>query len=310
MAQLGRCIHLQGTLARSGHTVRPRSQAPYVDASTAPIAAAATFGLPEATGAGRNWDYRASWVRDASFTVYAFIRLGYVEEAEAFRSWMLKRAKEADGGERLRIMYALDGGDALEETILDHLAGYAGTGPIRIGNAARQQTQLDIYGELLDSAYLSNKYSSATSHEGWNHLSSIAEYACKSWNAEDAGIWEFRDRARHLLHSQADVLGGPGSRRAAGGQAVATSTARAMDGGARSSGRGHLGELSSSGTWLLRAGAKGGTELDAALLMMPLVRFVSATDPVWLATLGAIEDDADRRRHGLSLSLLGRIGRR
>lgn len=114
------------------------------------IAAAATFGLPEASGAGRNWDYRATWLRDASFTIYAFMRLGYVDEAERFRRWMSDRAKGAVGGE-LRIMYALDGDETPDETELDHLAGYGRARPVRIGNAVHKQRQLDVYGELMDS---------------------------------------------------------------------------------------------------------------------------------------------------------------
>ena len=253
------------------------------------VAAAATFGLPEATGADRNWDYRATWLRDASFTVYAFMRLGYVQEAEAFRSWISARAGQATGVDELRIMYAIDGSEAADETTLSHLAGYCGNQPVRIGNAAHGQTQLDIFGELLDSAYLSNKYGSASSHESWVNLSNLANYVCKSWNAQDAGIWEFRDRPRHLLHSRLMCW-------------------VALDRAARLAQKRSL--PAPLNEWLMerdRIAAdiwanfrhpvlghfvqeRGGEDLDAALLMMPLVRFVSATDPVWLATLDAIGD--------------------
>ena len=113
------------------------------------VAAAATFGLPEATGAGRNWDYRATWIRDASFTVYAFLRLGYVEEANRFRDWLGTRTVGKSHASSLRVMYAVSGSVAAEEQELDHLAGYAGAKPVRIGSAAHRQSQLDIYGELM-----------------------------------------------------------------------------------------------------------------------------------------------------------------
>jgi GH15 family glucan-1,4-alpha-glucosidase len=122
------------------------------------------FGLLEASGAGRNWDYRATWLRDASFTTYAFMRLGYVDEAEQFRRWIGDRATSAVGGE-LRIMYALNGNETPDKTELDHLAGYGGARPVRIGNATHKQRQLDVYGELIDSIYLANKYGTAVSNE-------------------------------------------------------------------------------------------------------------------------------------------------
>jgi GH15 family glucan-1,4-alpha-glucosidase len=165
------------------------------------IAAAATFGLPEASGAGRNWDYRATWLRDASFTIYAFMRLGYVDEAERFRRWMSDRAKGAVGGE-LRIMYALNGDETPDETELDHLAGYGGARPVRIGNAARKQRQLDVYGELIDSLYLANKYGTAVSHEAWGSLSHSIDSVCAHWRKKDSGIWEMRGAEQHFLHSR------------------------------------------------------------------------------------------------------------
>lgn len=120
------------------------------------IAAAATFSLPEALGSERNWDYRATWIRDASFTVYAFMRLGFIEEAEHFNHWVSERVGNCERSSPLRIMFALDGSAMAEETELSHLAGSADSQPVRFGNAAHAQTQLDIFGELLDSVYLSN----------------------------------------------------------------------------------------------------------------------------------------------------------
>jgi GH15 family glucan-1,4-alpha-glucosidase len=254
------------------------------------IAAAATFGLPEATGAGRNWDYRASWIRDASFTIYAFMRLGQIDEAERFRQWIGARAQEKAEGEQLRIMYRLDGGEMFDETMLDHLAGYGGAQPVRIGNAAHDQQQLDIFGEALDSLYLSNKYGTAVSHDAWQSIETVVNYVADHWQQEDAGIWEIRDTPRAFTHSrlmcwvaidrmirlaQKRSLPAPIDRWIQARDDIAAdiwSHCRHPD-------KGHFVQ------------AKGSRDVDAALLMMPLMRFVSATDPVWLATMDAIRDE-------------------
>ncbi len=251
------------------------------------IAAAATFSLPEATGAGRNWDYRATWIRDASFTVYAFMRLGFIEEAEHFRQWAGQRVMAASPDDPIRIMYALDGSEAAEEQELPHLAGYAGSRPVRIGNAAHAQTQLDIFGELLDSIYLSNKYGAAISHDGWRHICGIVDYVIAHWQEPDAGIWEMRGEPRHFLHSRVmcwvalDRAIRLAKKRSLPAPLVAWAESRDaivadVWENFRHPERGHFVQ------------SRGGTELDAALLMMPLVRFVSSTDPVWLTTLDAI----------------------
>lgn len=253
------------------------------------IAAAATFGLPEATGAERNWDYRATWIRDASFTVYAFMRMGYVEEAEHFRQWAEDRVMALGKHSALRIMYALDGGEAEAESTLDHLAGYANSKPVRIGNAARTQTQLDIFGELMDSIYLSNKYGSAISHTGWQHVRRMVDHVSRHWRDTDEGIWEIRDKPRHFLHSRLmcwvalDRTVRLAGKRSLPGPIVEWAAERdriAED----------IWEHFRHPEHGYFVQTKGGTDLDASLLMMPLVRFVSATDPVWLATLDAIRD--------------------
>lgn len=260
------------------------------------IAAAATFALPEATGEGRNWDYRATWIRDASFTVYAFMRLGFIDEAEHFREWAGRRVMAADPDHPVRIMYALDGSEARDEQELDHLAGYAGSRPVRIGNAAHAQSQLDIFGELLDSVYLSNKYGAAISHEGWEHIRGIVAYVIAHWDEADAGIWEMRGEPRHFLHSRVMCW-------VAIDRAMRLATQRSLPA--------PLVEWAACRDAIVAdvwanfrhpehgyfVQDRGGTQLDAALLMMPLVRFVSATDPVWLKTLDAI--DAQLRDDGL-----------
>jgi GH15 family glucan-1,4-alpha-glucosidase len=155
------------------------------------IIAAATFGLPEEEGGERNWDYRYTWIRDASFTVYAFMRLGYTEEANNFMHWVRERMGDCcEDANKLGILYSLAGREELPEENLTHLAGYGGATPVRIGNEAYKQTQLDIYGELLDAVYLANKYGEAISHEGWKHATRLVNELCDNWNSKDVGIWK------------------------------------------------------------------------------------------------------------------------
>ncbi len=252
------------------------------------IIAAPTFGLPETPGGSRNWDYRAVWIRDASFTVYAFMRLGYRQEAADFVHWIAARMADSTDGS-IHIMYGVDGNGQLAEQSLDHLAGFGGALPIRVGNQAFEQVQLDIYGELLDSIYLSNKYGEAISHRGWNDVLAIIEHVCAHWRDADAGIWEMRDAPRHYLHSRLMCW-------------VAVDRAlRLADKRSLSAPFEHWRQVRNdihteiwSEFFDEEAGhfvqAKGSRSVDAALLLMPLVRFVSATDPQWLATLDAIRD--------------------
>lgn len=253
------------------------------------IAAAATFGLPEAIGAERNWDYRATWIRDASFTVYAFMRLGFLDEAEHFRRWAGERVMAADPDHPIRIMYAIDGSEAADEEALPHLAGYADSRPVRIGNGAHAQSQLDIFGELMDSVYLSNKYGAAIDHEGWQHVRGIVDYVIAHWQEPDAGIWEMRSAPRHLLHSRLMCW-------VALDRAIRLARKRSLPAPlvvwaeARDAIVADIWDHFRHPEHGYFVQDRGGTELDAALLMMPLVRFVSSTDPVWLKTLDAIGD--------------------
>ncbi|WP_293776159.1 glycoside hydrolase family 15 protein [uncultured Oxalicibacterium sp.] len=251
------------------------------------IVAAATFGLPEVEGGERNWDYRAVWIRDASFTVYALMRLGYQNEASAFYRWLGERASKSSKTGVLRIMYALDGSIPDKENVLDHFAGYGGAVPVRIGNDAIEQIQLDIYGELLDSIYLSNKYGEAISHEDWAGVRRVVDHVCRNWKRADAGIWEIRSKPRHHLHSRLMCW-------VAVDRAIRLATKRSLAAPFTTwiRVRNAIHEDIWSSFWNEDVGhfvqSKGSTELDGALLLMPLVRFVSATDPKWLATLDAI----------------------
>ena len=255
------------------------------------IAAAVTFGLPESQGGGRNWDYRASWLRDASFTVYAFMRLGYVDEANAFYRWVGDRARDSAADGALQIMYGLDGRKELEERELPHLRGCGGAAPVRIGNAAFRQMQLDIYGELLDAGYLANKYGGGFPQQGWLQVTRVVDYVCAHWRRPDQGIWEVRGEARCWLHSRLMCwVALDRALRLAAKRSLPAPTARwqAVRDEIHASiwaefwdaERGHFVAASD-----LPADAP---HLDAAMLMMPLVRFVSGRDPQWLATLDAI----------------------
>jgi len=145
------------------------------------IVAAPTFGLPEDLGGERNWDYRYTWIRDASFTLYGLIRLGFTEEAAAFMHWIEARCGELNSDGSLQIMYGIDGRHDLTEFTLDHFEGYKKSSPVRIGNGAYDQLQLDIYGELMDSVYLYDKYGKPISHDLWKNLCRLVNWVCNNW---------------------------------------------------------------------------------------------------------------------------------
>src|SRR2546427_11776550 len=166
------------------------------------LIAAPTFSLPEEIGGVRNWDYRFTWLRDATFTLYALIRLGFVDETQAFIDWL--KGRLGDDAERgpLQVMYGIDGRQKLDELTLDHLRGYEHSKPVRIGNAAYQQLQLDIYGEMMDSIYLANKYGDPISYAGWQEVQRMLKWLGKNWQRPDEGIWEGRGGPREFLHSR------------------------------------------------------------------------------------------------------------
>lgn len=253
------------------------------------IAAAATFGLPEELGGERNWDYRASWIRDASFSMYALMRLGYVDEAKHFTRWVGRCVENSHHDEmRLQVMYRLDSGTELHEMELLNLSGYGDSRPVRIGNDAWQQTQLDIYGELMDAVYLANKYGEAISQRGWRHVSQMIDRLCDNWNQPDAGIWEMRGEPEHFLHSRLMCWVAMDRALRLGMKRSLPMPYERWDRVRReirediwqnffNSERGHF------------VSTRNGEYLDASMLLMPLVRFVGATDPDWLATLDAIK---------------------
>ena len=258
------------------------------------IIAAATFGLPESPGGERNWDYRYTWIRDASFTVYAFMRLGFVDEANHFMRWVRRRVDDCcHHPTKLHILYGLDGRVELPEENLEHLAGYGGATPVRIGNEAHTQVQLDIFGELLDAVYLANKYGEAISHEGWQHVTAVVDEVCATWQEKDVGIWEVRDEPQHFLHSRLMCW-------VALDRALRLAFKRSLPAPFErwDAARQAIHDDIWSNFWDAERGHFvqhiGSTHLDGSMLLMPLMRFVGATDPRWLSTLDAIERELVR----------------
>ncbi|TPG78554.1 glycoside hydrolase family 15 protein [Pseudomonas arsenicoxydans] len=253
------------------------------------ILAAATFGLPETPGGERNWDYRYTWIRDASFTVYAFMRLGFVQEANDYMRWLRGRVSDCHGKSmKLNILYAMDGRQELPEIELSHLSGHGGATPVRIGNGACDQVQLDIFGELMDAVYLVNKYGEAISHEGWKHTVDVVDQVCETWQQKDVGIWEMRGEQHHFLHSRLMCW-------VALDRAIRLASKRSLP--APFARWDQMRQAIYADIWENFWNEErghfvqhiGGTALDGSMLLMPLVRFVSAKDPRWLATLQAIE---------------------
>ncbi|MFQ5952824.1 MAG: glycoside hydrolase family 15 protein, partial [Candidatus Omnitrophota bacterium] len=166
------------------------------------IAAAATTSLPEEIGGVRNWDYRYTWIRDASFTIQALHHIGHLEEGKRFIQWVENIIKKDQHPSRIQIMYGLGGEENLEEKTLDNLSGYKDSRPVRIGNGAAKQRQLDIYGELINAIYETTRYGKDVSEEVWNSIKTITDYVCEVWDTEDAGIWEVRGGSRHYVYSK------------------------------------------------------------------------------------------------------------
>ena len=253
---------------------------------TGAIVAAPTCSLPESLGGERNWDYRYTWIRDAAFTLYGFLRIGFTEEAESFMSWLQARTGELEPDGSLRIMYGIDGSHQLTEEILDHLEGYKGSRPVRIGNGAYNQLQLDIYGELMDSVYLYNKYGSPISYDLWRDLRRLVNWVCENWRGKDEGIWEIRGGRRNFVYSKVMCwVAVDRALRLADKRSFPADRARWLEC------RDQIYEDILLHGWNQNRQAfvqhYGSNSLDAANLIMPLVFFMSPSDPRMLKTLDA-----------------------
>ncbi|NUP10947.1 MAG: glycoside hydrolase family 15 protein [Polyangiaceae bacterium] len=253
------------------------------------IVAAPTFGLPEQIGGRRNWDYRFTWIRDASFTLYGLMRLGYTDEAASFMRWVEARCDELEPDGSLQIMYGVDGRHELLEEELLHLDGYLGSKPVRVGNGAVNHLQLDIYGELLDAIYLYDKYGAPISFDLWRNVRRLVDWVCANWHQPDESIWEGRGGRREFLYSR--VLCWVAIDRAA---RLALRRSFPAPLGRWLETRDKIYEDVFERFWddkrrtFLQS--VGSNAIDASALLMPLVRFISPTDPRWLSTLAAIEE--------------------
>ena len=254
------------------------------------IVAAPTFGLPEGVGGGRNWDYRHTWIRDASFTLYGLIRLGFTDEAEAFMRWVEDRCAELEPDGALQIMYGIDGRKILTEESLPHLEGYKGSRPVRIGNLAHTHLQLDIYGELMDSIYLYDKYGAPISHDLWTNVVRFIDWVGRHWREPDESIWEVRGARREFLYSRVLCW-------AAIDRAIRLARKRSFPAPLARWHEERDAIYQDIFTHFWDTGkktfvqSKRSSAVDASSLLLPLVKFIAPADPRWVSTLRAIERD-------------------
>ena len=248
------------------------------------MVAAPTFSLPETLQGERNWDYRYTWIRDAAFTMYAFLRLGYTDEATAFLRWIHDRCTD----DKLYLMYAIDGSHDLEEKELSHMEGYKKSVPVRIGNGAQDQLQIDIYGELIDTIYIYNKQHSAITYEFWETIVKQIDMVIEHWQKADHGIWEIRNVEKEFLHSRLMCW-------VAMDRAIKIADHRSFP-----YPKEEWNKIRTEiyldiyhNFWNEKVGAwvqyKGSDKVDASVLLMSLMHFISPHEPRWLSTMEVVE---------------------
>jgi len=264
---------------------------------TGAIIAAPTCGLPEEFGGASNWDYRFTWLRDSAFTVYAFLRIGFIEEAAQFIDWLGERCGDTNEDGSLQPVYGIDGRKMLPETNLDHLGGYRDSRPVRIGNAITDQLQPDIYGAVLDAVYLFNKHGALIPYELWTFLRGLADWVCAHWQEPDNGIWETREGRSQYVYSK--VMSWVALDRA---MRLADKRSFPANYDHWRTVRDAIYEDIIAHGWNEELATftqiYGGDQIDAAVLIMPLVFFMATNDSRMRQTIAAVSRPL--RQGGLS----------